>query len=104
MRVELNIKEDKELRNYVKDIIRGMVKSVAREEIREITKEVFIQKTDCINKISVEKTLQQELRAFVKSKLDNGNFRNTSTLEKIAKEEIIKLVKDMFEKSHYLTK
>jgi len=37
MKVSLNIDNDEELRLYVKDLIRGQMLSIAREELREMT-------------------------------------------------------------------
>lgn len=40
MKVELSIKDDKELRDMIKDTIRGQIKSVIRSDIDEVIKEV----------------------------------------------------------------
>lgn len=39
MKVELSIKDDRELRNLIKDMIRGQVKSILREDLKEILRE-----------------------------------------------------------------
>lgn len=66
MKVELSIKDDKELRDHIKDCIRGQVVSIARDEIKSIisdTTEKRIGKdavVDCIRSVvknEVEKAL-----------------------------------------------
>ena len=86
MKVELSIKDDKELRDYIKDMIRGQVLSIVREETRvvlngEVAKHIngsgpFIVKAinDTINNIvrkamgekwNVAEQIRREIRAVV---------------------------------------
>lgn len=41
MKIELSIKDDKELRNLIKDMIKGQVKSVLKKELTDLTIEAF---------------------------------------------------------------
>ena len=43
MKVELSIKDDRELRNLIKDMIRGTVVNIAREEISFVIKDAIMR-------------------------------------------------------------
>lgn len=69
MRVTLNINDDAELRDYVKDLIRGQVKSVIREEMSDIllseirskTRKMEIPKMEVMMKELIEKEVRHAL-------------------------------------------
>jgi len=46
MKVELEIKDDKELRAVIKDMIRGQVTNIVREEIKNLVAKEVEKKTD----------------------------------------------------------
>lgn len=69
MKINLLIQDDKELRDSIKDMIRGQVKSVLREEIKDIAMAEFIRlyadtsKEVIINMVKdmVEKIVKKDL-------------------------------------------
>lgn len=95
MKLELTIADDKELRAFIKDQIKGMVLNVAREEIVEVvskaTNEKGITDKDFIAKLiqgliysqfagernfmgMVKRTIQEEVRAVIKEMIKSGNI------------------------------
>ena len=59
MKVTLNIENDKELRAYIKDSIKGQVLNIVREEFLEIVKEELERKIKGTNAYTF-KIMQQE--------------------------------------------
>lgn len=67
MRVELSIKDDSELRNMIKDMIRGQITGIVREEITQIIGKVVEEKihidvrgiTECKIEDRVTKSLSE---------------------------------------------
>lgn len=71
MTVSLKVENDGELRAYIKDLIKGQVLSIAREEIKNIIKEVTEAKIPTIN---VDTLLKEEVLKNV-----NKTLLGTST-------------------------
>ena len=84
MKVELSIKDDAELRNLIKDMIKGQVKTVAREEIVNILKESIQESTGKPKTIDdfIKNTVQNEL----KSSFYGRNYIKEKAAEFILKE------------------
>ena len=78
MKIELNLKDDTEFRAYIKEMIKGQVLSVAREEIRSIIAEVFISKYGHASTTDVELLIKDEVGKYVLKQLGpNGWNKNT---------------------------
>lgn len=46
MKVELSIKDDKELRDLIKDMIRGTVTNIIRDEIKKMSEKALVKELD----------------------------------------------------------
>lgn len=96
MKLELTILDDKELRAFIKDQIKGMVLNVAREEIISIISKAANEKQlaskDFLTKIiqelihnqfsgqynfrsMVKNLIQEEVRAVIKEVIESGNIK-----------------------------
>lgn len=94
MNVSLKIENDKELRAYIKDLVKGQILSIAREDILQILKEALSNKTP---NVDPDKLLREEIVKIANSKLvSDGSWTTPSTIKQIAREEIQKIVKEMF--------
>lgn len=96
MKISLNIENDKELRAYIKDLIKGQVLSIAREEIINILKEVAELKTP---KINVDSLIRDEIIKTVKNQLTNTSTWNSPNFiqeeaRKIIKQELSEYFKN----------
>lgn len=96
MKVELNIADDRELRNYIKDVIRGVVVEIARGEIRgiiaDVVKEGYIPKdAKDLNKIVVT-IIQQE----VQNQITKKGWNEPSFIERETREAILSTVLKYF--------
>jgi hypothetical protein len=77
MHLKLKVEEDKELRDYIKSLIKGQVISVAREEIKNIVKEVFTEKSKDILKINPTDVLKEQLTKQIHSELKLDGWRDS---------------------------
>ena len=96
MKVELSIKDDRELKNYIKDVIKGQVISIARGEIREIIKDVFSEKYGDIKELSQnpERIIREEIRDLIKKDIDTSNYGQSNFIRQVAKVEISEIIKN----------
>ena len=93
MKVELDIADDSELRNAVKDLIKGEVKSVMRSEIRGILKDLAAEKVIPKDAESLENLIKLELRDIVKQQLKIGIYDwSSDTVKRLARDEIAKIL------------
>lgn len=94
MKVELSIADDREMRDTIRDLIKGEVASIMRGEIKGIVAELV--KEDVIPKDA--KTLgdivRSEVRKYVSEQLLGSNSYSNNPLREIAREEVAKLLKE----------
>ncbi len=79
MKVELSIKDDKELRNMIKDMIRGQVKALIREDLQPLMEEEVTRQLK--NRYISDMDIHAALRSAITKKLPTG-------LPTLAREEI----------------
>ena len=96
MKLELAIKEDKELRAFIKDMIRGQITSIAREEISAIIKEVVVQKYGDSGNIGVDRIIRDEIKTMVNNELKPKVYNDPGFIKKHAQEEVLKMIKTAF--------
>jgi len=72
IQLDLNLKEDAELRKEIREMIEGQVKSITRSEIKNIIKEVATDKLDVLG------IFESVLNKAIKKELKFSNFWNTS--------------------------
>lgn len=88
MKLTLNvITEDDSFKKELKDLIRGQVTSVVREEIREILKEIMEKKLGNTEKSSIEAWIRSELNFHIRRTIFDNNQEKVALL-KITEEEI----------------
>jgi hypothetical protein len=99
MKVELSIADDKELRDMIKNMIKGQIVSVAREEINDILKEVYEQKYD-LKDFNMKDVVEREIRKQVSDavyKIFQTSWGDRDLLKEYARSIINKKVNEMFE-------
>jgi len=70
MKINISLQEDKELRNEVKNIIKGQVKKIIKEEISELVSKEFEQKeNDSYNKKRVERMYHDGLVVSIRNEI-----------------------------------
>lgn len=100
MKINLDIREDSELRAFVKDLIKGQVRSVAREEIRAIIKEVFLEKSGRpLENIDINAVIRNEAKEMVREVLGEGSsWGSDNAIKIITRDEVNKYIKELFSK------
>lgn len=103
MKVELSIKDDRELKNHIKEVIKGEVKNIARGEIRSIISEVFENKfKDSIKSSTAEEMIKEEIKRKVSEELKTtyrGWGASSSFIHDTAREYVEKYIKEAFSKN-----
>lgn len=84
MKIELSIKDDKELRNLIKDMIKGQVKSVLKKELTELTIEAF--KNERIKNII--NRIDKKLNDYEDEMDEQIKFKKKEIREKFSKRKI----------------
>jgi len=91
MSIVLKIEDDAEIRAFTKDLIRGQVRSIAREEVIAILKEELLKKTPEIDPTVV---LKEEVLRLARNTLDRSSWNSPSFIQQVAREEINKILKE----------
>ena len=65
MTVTLNIQDDEELRAYCKDLVKGQINGITREELREIVAEELDRKMKGLDTKNFENLCLQALRTVI---------------------------------------
>jgi hypothetical protein len=95
MKVELSINDDKELRDCIKDMVKGQVKSILREELDKIIEDIHLHK---VGKESIEHSIKQSIKEITYNYAER--YTREWNIEKEVKEMIDKRINDYFEKNN----
>lgn len=69
MTVTLNIASDQELRDYIKDLVKGQILAITREEVSEIVKEEVNRKLKGKDEQALDRMIQEGLKSAIKDEL-----------------------------------
>lgn len=99
MKVELSIADDRELRQAIKDEIKGVVVSIARAEIKnilaDVVKEGILPKTQK----EIDAIWEKEIGCAVKSSIaSSGGYWADDKIKVMAREVITEFISEHFKK------
>lgn len=82
LKVTLNLADDAELRNFIKDMIRGQVKSVVRDELKLMVKDITTEE--------VNKVVANQLGPIVRNELSSmrSAYGTANKLDVMIKESV----------------
>ena len=80
MKITLSVQEDKEMRDYVKDLIRGQVVSVVRGEIIEIAKDEICRKLENTGTEIIQLWVKQAITNATREYIDE-NFNKSKLVQ-----------------------
>jgi hypothetical protein len=100
MKVELSIADDRELRSAIKDLIKGEVASIMRGEIKSIIADLVKEGAYPKDVKDLESMVRAEVGSYVKEQLKINNY-GSSFVKEIAREEVGKLLREVFERYKY---
>jgi len=81
MHVRLEIKEDKELRNMIKDMVRGAVTSVIRENINDLIEKEVRRKVKGLSDYELQAALERKVRNVAVSKKVDAAVKKVVSFE-----------------------
>ena len=96
--VTLNLDKDDELRAYVKDLIKGQIVSITREEIINTLKDLLGDKTKVIDTQKIEFIIKDVVKVHVEKEL-GGSSWNTGFIKDETRRMISRYIKTFFEKN-----
>ncbi len=96
MTVTLNIANDAELRNYIKDMIKGQVMAIARDTIQEVLKEILQKKVEEKIPNSIEHLIKSEISNLVQIQLKNKGWGDPTYIQKVARDLVNEEIKSYF--------
>jgi vacuolar-type H+-ATPase subunit C/Vma6 len=111
MKVELSIKDDKELRQLIKDMIRGQVVNIARESLTTLISEAVVRKLesedseviskairDTIYKQDLSNLFRKEMTQYFKEAADSMIYQHIEKVfnEKSLTDRVTKIMRKRF--------
>lgn len=102
MKVELSIADDRELRAAVRDLIKGEVASIMRGELKNILADLVKESVIPKDAATLEALVRAEVRFAVLNVLNSRLSFSTTLVDKIAREEAAKVVREILQKGRSL--
>lgn len=99
MKVELSIADDRELRDHIKDVIKGQVLSIARGEIRDIIAQAVDEKAIPKDPDDIRQIIVQAIKDLVKQELGARRY-GKSWIREEAREQIAEFIKSIAERGN----
>lgn len=99
MKLELTIADDRELRDFIKDNIKGEIVSIARGEIKGILASVVHEGVIPTDPKELRNIVKDEISKLVRDELGNSSYGSSpGKIQQIAREEVRKLLKELLTK------
>ena len=96
MKLELSIADDRQLRSFIKDLIKGEVRSIARGEIKnilvDVVEEKVIPRTPSEMKVVVQDLVREEVRSVLRS----GSYGKPDKIVTITREIVREFLSEMW--------
>lgn len=103
MKVELSIADDRELRQAIKDEIKGVVVSIARAEIKNILADVVREGILPKTQADIDKVWEKEIHAAVINSIaSSGGYWADDKIKVMTREVITEFIQKHFEKGDLL--
>lgn len=103
MKLEISIADDRELRNFIKDSIKGEIVSISRGEIKGIIASVVKDGVIPQDKQDLERLIRGVVTDEVKSQLKASYF-GSEIIKQITREEVQKIILELFDKKRDIIK
>lgn len=97
MRINIDLKSDKQFRKEVREMIAGQVTAIVRDEIKQIIMEVVGEKESKLTPDRLNQLLVSEVARCVNSEVNNGWSNDHQKLKNIIRQEIAKHLEGMRE-------
>lgn len=96
MKATINIQEDEALRKAIKEMIKGQVVAITREEIRVMIIETLAPSAKKLDATAVDKLIKDEIQLFIKYAVNETSYTNDlKKLDKMIRIEIAEYLQKM---------
>lgn len=99
MTIKIDLKDDAELRAYIKDMIKGQVISIARAEIHNIVKEAFSDKVQAPQGAALDNLFKQEISRKIEKELQFSVWSQPGFIKNEARTIIERIIKESLSKN-----
>ena len=93
MKVELSIADDRELKQHIRDAIKGEILSIARGEIKGIIAQAVSEKAIPGSSADVEKLVKAAIKEEIAHQLGASRYGSTSWIKTEARKQISAMVR-----------
>ncbi|MGE5328084.1 MAG: hypothetical protein ACM3KR_01055 [Deltaproteobacteria bacterium] len=91
----LNVEQDDELRIYIRDLVRGQVNSIIRQELYGMVTAIVSDKIgNSVKTLDVNNEIKKLILEEIKRQLPAENWGKSDSIKEIAREEVKKLIKE----------
>jgi len=102
MTISLNLSNDAELRAYVKDLIKGQVLSIVREEIKTTLKELIDKKAADYSEKTIDSLFKDTIKNAVNDEIKKAGWNEANFIKKETRKVINELVVEALSKKNVL--
>lgn len=98
MKLQLTVSDEQQMRDWVKDLIRGQVESILRNDLKEIIGQSIVQSSYPQTEADMKVLIAQQIKEVVRQQLATPmrGFNSQTFIQEIAREEIAELIREMF--------
>lgn len=93
MKVQLSIADDRELKQHIRDVIKGEVLSIARGEVKDIIAQAVGEKAIPGSAADIEKIVKVAIREEIAHQLGASRYGKTSWIKTEARKQISAMVR-----------
>lgn len=96
MKATINIQEDEALRKAIREMIKGQVVAITREEIRVMIIQTIAPSAKKLDEASINKMIKDEIQLFIKYAVNETSYTNDlKKLDKMIRIEIANYLEKM---------
>jgi len=100
MKVELSIADDRELKQHIRDVIKGEVLSIARGEVKGIIAQAVGEKAIPGSAADIEKLVKAAIKEEIVHQLGERRYGSASWIKTEARKQIAEMIRSWATKEH----
>lgn len=100
MKVELSIADDRELKQHIRDIIKGEVLSIARGEIKNIIAQAVYEKAVPTSAADIERMVKKAIANEIERQLGANRYGKSSWIKAEARKQIAEMIRNWATKEY----
>ncbi len=100
MKVELSIADDRELKQHIRDVIKGEVLSIARGEVKDIIAQAVGEKAIPGSAADIEKLVKAAIKEEIVHQLGAKRYGSTTWIKTEARKQIAEMIRNWATTEH----